>query len=164
MNFAFGAARRLYATGSHPRLMFGPDDVARLRSEVRRGIARTVMDALRTDVARAVEHVLSHDAARMIVEWSDWYDVTCRVLTGLDDLALVAVVDENERALEAVRRVLTAVPAADAAGQKALWHCGATVRLPLAYDLVAKRLPEADRETFTRWTVERPIRDRKSVV
>ena len=45
--FTFGCAADLYRERVHPRVLIGPDDLARLRDRVKRGGGRRLMQALR---------------------------------------------------------------------------------------------------------------------
>ncbi|MBI3987239.1 MAG: heparinase II/III family protein [Lentisphaerae bacterium] len=162
MNFTFGCAENLYAQNGHPRVMLGPADLKRLKQDVRKDPGRRLLAVLCDDMAALIELAFNaEDLTASLATWSDWYhDPVCRLVTALDDVAMAGVLDDDERAIEAVRRVLRAIPEADRRGNRSLWHGGAMLRIFLAYDLVAPNLSQADRLPFVRWAVDKPIRDR----
>lgn len=163
MNFQFACAKNLYVRHVHPRLYCAPDELKRLQNQIRSGNGLLLMAALRKKVrplVRAVEResaklpaMLAHHTVR-----KDPYGGL--ILQYLNDMALVGVLDEDARAINAVVLVLMALPEAEKIGPRDSYSIGwASVGIMQhAYDLVCHRMAEADRAVFTTWTVELCIR------
>ena len=163
VNYGFGCARQLYRDGIHPRLYGGPDDLARLQKKVRTGKGRLLMEALREKVRPLVSAVEREraDLPAMVAHH------TVRtgthgglILSYMNDMALVGVLDQDDRTQDAVVRVLVALPEAEKRGPRDTYGLGwAGVGIvPHAYDLVCHRMLEKDRRMFDDWVVELCIR------
>ena len=100
--YAFGAAKNLYQENVHPRVLLGPDDVARLRDQIRRGDGRKIMSALRRKVQKLVGFVLgAEDLATLLKGDGSHNCEAARISYGIDDLAMVAALDEDADTLSA---------------------------------------------------------------
>lgn len=162
MNFEFGAAGDLYRDHVHPRVLFGPDDIPALRMRAKRGNGRKIMEHLRRKAGYISDWVFeSGDLPKIIANWNITSTGKETLLfLGLIDTAMVALLDENERATEAVRRVLTCAPEARKIGQTGIRRLGYSVgyNMAYAYDIIAPRLSPRDRRLFTQWAVNECIR------
>jgi len=157
MNFDLGAAIELYECGTHPRVLIGPDDLDELKRRIRTGDGRKVMDAMRTWVRPLVARVL--DAARdeQVLEVFGGAYFGTPVCFGLDDVAMVARLDDDEEAREAIRRFLMAMAAAEKAGKEDYAY-GSLRHQGMAYDLLFDLFPDEDREALSEWMVECGVR------
>lgn len=156
--WAFGVASGLYETDARPRVTMGPDDLPRLREQVREGDGLLLMEALRERVEPTIEGI---HAVEEVVPWLAGRSSTTevrpsRVYHQLFDIAFIALIDGDERALEAVRIVLNAAPEVDqltAAGRRR--HAvNSSQNLPLAFDLIHPHLTPEERLRFVAWCEE----------
>jgi hypothetical protein len=143
MNYDFGSARELYAEDLRPRILFGPDDVPRLRALVRRGRGKAVMTAIRERVRPHVEWTLACSdlgaafTDRDIPRGGPAYGA----LGAARDMALVALVDEDADSQEALLRLLGNEDWIEFRARKILPD-------PIAYDIAYDLLPEAARAAY----------------
>lgn len=158
MKFAFGCAKPLYARRVHPRVLASPNDLVALRRQVRTGLRGKLMRALREKVAPLTARVLSSkNLTAMISQWNHgWDQPGTAVIQNLHDIAMVGVLDRNPGAVDAVRRVLNALPEADEIAGRGSKTIGYGMEPPtlLAYDLTHDALDESERERFARWVVD----------
>lgn len=163
MNSKFGCAKQLYQQHTHPRLFCDARDLRRLKNQIRTGIGRKLMDALRTKVRpliKAVEEsadipsMIMHPTLRKVPHGG-------AVLAALADMALVGVLDGEERVIEAVRRVLRAAPEAEAKGPRDRLSLGYSSlgELQIAYDLIHPYMTAEDRAIYTRWAAGISVRE-----
>ena len=143
MNFDFAAAKSLYDKAIHPRITLGPDDLPVLRRRAKTGDGLKVMTALRKRVRLLVKTVLAAEDLTTMLEWKsrNWSDPGILLRMGLDDIAMVAVLDEDADTLEAMRRIFAA--AYSERGIKAN-----IVLSGVAFDLMYHHLPEATRVAY----------------
>ena len=164
MDYSFGAARELYARREHPRVLLGTADLPRLRQILSEGDGRTVIAEVRRRVREAARRVLACPDQEALLALLRTPAGSELVLTGITlpivDAALVALLDDDAEAREAVRRVLAAVPIIDGdPGRPHLsYRFGGTGYLGLAYDLVHAHLSPQERRAYSRWVYERGVR------
>lgn len=162
MDFSFGAARDLYKQHKHPRIFFGPDDVPTLRRRITKGAGLKIMKRLRAKTAPIVDVVLNNDdLPAMIAAWNtDWRQDGTHVVFGMVEVAAVALLDRDQQALEAVRRVLTCTPQAQRLSRPGVRRLGYAVEYNFvyAYDMIADQIPARDRRVFTKWALNEGIR------
>jgi len=162
MDFRFRCAEKLYRDGIHPRVLLGPDDLAALRVRVRSGLGRRLLVGLRRKVRPLVGRTLECDSLpEMIANWCvTWNQPGTNVMFGLHDMAMVAALDGDAEALEAVRRVLGVLPEAERIGRGGRYRMGfgMPLMLPLAYDLACNDLTGPERRRFVRWAAARSVR------
>ncbi len=153
MHFRFGAAADLYEKRRHPRIAFGPDDVARLRERVKTGDGEKVMAALRRKAAILAGEILAAPTAEaLIVGDKSHHSVAARVGQGTDEVGIVALLDHDERAMAAMLRLFQTVIDAP---PKSFRHARVSAAsLSLAYDYLHDRLPEDMRRAFRQLAVE----------
>ena len=132
--FEYGCARALYEQHRHPRLLLGPDDLAALRDECRRGPCRVLLDALLRKVEPVAAGVPGSDEMAAMLAGRSGRTNGWTILTNLHDMALVGWLAEDERVLDAARRALLG---------DAIAHSPADVGA-FAYDLLQPGLSEAD--------------------
>jgi len=135
--YSMGAARALYAKNIHPRVMLGPDDVVQLREQVKRGDGKKIMTALRKKVRRLAGFI--HDADDVVVMMQgdgSHHSKGCQIGRCVTDIALAAVIDENDYLLDAMRRLMQAIADAPAAERKGWAGIG---NLALPYDILHDR-------------------------
>lgn len=158
-----GAAVALYERRVHPRIMLGPDDLAALRERTTAGDGKLLRDGLRAAVRPLVRQVLdAPDLARFIGDW----DHANRkpgspVVLALEDIAMVAVLEDDADATEAMRRIFAASPQAMAhspAGNRSYAMGKAATHLAFAYDLMHTRLTPQERRAFCEWAYTHSIR------
>lgn len=160
--FEFGSAKALYEQRVHPRLLCGAADLERIRVRIRGGYGRRIMDALRQKVAPVVSETIKAGDIIPLVRLRRGPDIGSGLaLPFVADMALAAVLDENDVAVEAVRRVLTAVPEVSRCEPHdrislGYSHCGT---IALAYDLVHAHLPEPDRAIIREWLAGISVRE-----
>jgi hypothetical protein len=163
MNYRFGSAKQLYDQHIHPRLFCTDADLALLRQQVRTGNGRKLMDVLRDKVRPLIQIVedtsdlpssIAHNTVR-----KDGRAVAA--VEALMEIALVSVLDDDRGGIEAVRRILAAVPEAEAKGPRDRLSLGYSSlgQFQFAYDLVHARMTAQEREAYTRWVVEISIRE-----
>ena len=139
--YAFGVARDLYASNVHPRVMLGPDDVVELRRRTGSGDGRKVLDAMRAKVRALADLVEgADDLVALMAGDGTHVSPAARIAHCVDDVAFVAVLDEDERALAVIRAVMRAVCGAEG---KRTWI--APVGLATAYDMLHGCLDAAER-------------------
>jgi hypothetical protein len=112
----FGCAADLYRRGLHPRILVGPDDIARLRRQVRRGDGLKIFNAIRGKIAPVVDRLLAAETPEALDALLDpgksvYESFANRVWNSIHEMAMVAVLADDERALQAARRVLVEAPA-----------------------------------------------------
>ena len=107
MAFTFGCAREIYAARSHPRLLIGPEELSVLRQRSKTGWAREIMEALRFKVARLVMLVeQTDDLPALLAHHTVGTDpMGEHVFQGAGDIAMVAALDEDDRATAAAARI-----------------------------------------------------------
>ena len=161
MNFEFGCARKLYAGNVHPRVMFGPDDVERLRERTRTGHGRKILAAMRRKIAPTVERCLFEDAIGKDPQAAD----ASVIRWMLSDMAMVGVLDECPDTIRAARRALAILPAACGASgdfnnavYSIMYGCH-----PLAYDLLYAQLPAEEARAYSDWVVNACVRPAAAV-
>jgi len=157
MDFDFGAAIKLYENAVHPRVLIGPDDLDELKRRIRSGDGRKVMDAMRTWTRPLVDRVLNAGTEEETREVFGGAYFGTPVCFGLDDVAMVARLDDDEEALEAVRRFLTAMAAAEKAGREDYAY-GSLRHQGMAYDLLFDYLSDEEREAISEWMIECGVR------
>lgn len=154
--FTFGCAADLYRERVHPRVLIGPDDLARLRDRVKRGGGRRLMQALREKVRPLVEAVLAADELpALIADYNRSPEhLGPAIAGGVEEMAMVAALDLDADTIEATRRVLLAAQEADSLSRND-HPCRRVTYLAgwfsLAYDLVAPLLTRRDRRAYTGW-------------
>ena len=155
-SFAFGCATDLYRKRVHPRVLVGPDDLARLRDRVQQGGGRRLMEALRKKVRPLVEATLAaDDLPTLIADYNRSPDhMGPAIAGGVQEMAMVAAIDLDASAIEAARRVLLSAAEADPASRndhpcrRVTYLAGS---FSLAYDLVAPQLAKKDRRAYADW-------------
>jgi len=150
MDYGFGAARDLYKKGAHPRVLLGASDLPGLRRTLARGDGKKIAAAFRKRVRPAVREVLGVGSSGELV------DTEVKGIGLAMDMAMLAVLDDDDGALEAVRRILAACPKFEARGPASgqprhRLACSGGGRLAWAYDLVQPHLSPAERRAVCRW-------------
>ena len=145
MPFAMGCAKKLYEQNLHPRLLCSSEDLARLRLEIRSGFGKKIMDRMRVKVRDVIARIdsaddlaglLSYDRAKIYTSFYRTADVSINVI------AMVAALDGDADAFEAVRRLLYEAPRAGAPGFAATGL--------LAFDILYDRFSEKERRHIVR--------------
>ncbi len=160
-NFAFGAAAALYKQCAHPRLFCDTTMLGHLRAQIAHGYGRRIMEALRQKVRPVVDEVLAAEDVVPLVRLRRGPKIGSGLaLPFVDDLAMVAVLDNDDDTREAVRRVLAAVPEVsrrepDDRISLGFAHGGSVA---LAYDLLFTNLAEAERTVIAGWLAEDSMR------
>jgi len=148
MDYSFGAARKLYEAHAHPRVLLGTNDLPRLRRILRAGDGKTIITAVRERALEDVRGVLEQSSPKDLAQALGSPEGRLRHVAGsaggVTAMALVAVLDEDADALEAVRRLLAATPGAGSA---------------LAYDLVQPALAREERISFCRSVYARGVKE-----
>lgn len=143
VNYSPGCARALYQNAVHPRVMFGPDDMPMLKDRIESGDGLAVMTALRAKVGRLVDVIHAEKDLERLLAWEcrSWNDPGILIRMALQDIALVAALDEEPRTLDALRRVFAI---------SVDWRQKAkpTELSALAYDIAYPLLPEEIRIEF----------------
>ncbi len=155
MSFVFEIAAPLYRQCAHPRLLCDTGDLEQLRTRVREGYGRRIMDALRQKVRPLVAEVLAATDCIPLLQPESGVG-SGNALFFLADLAFVAALDEDPDAREAARRVLTAIPEASRRQKHDRISIGYSHygTVALAYDLLFPRLPKTDRAAISGWLAE----------
>ena len=168
MQFAFGCAAGIYRRKAHPRLFLSPRDVPPLRRTIRTGKARKLMAALRAKVRPLVEAVRDCDdpASMLTHHTTRTHPRGGAVLEGLADIAMVGLLDEDRDAVEAIRRCLAAIPAAELRGPRDTYSLGYASwgNVQTAYDLTWPKLTPAQRKSFARWAADISVRQTLKVL
>ena len=161
MSYAFGSARKLYTARCHPRLHLSAADLEGLRRKTRSGWGQKILDALRRKVGlyvRTVEGI--EDMAEALGPNSRKANAH-GVFANLPDLALVGVLDRDPRIVNAVRRILNAIPETDRRqGRDRLSYAyGGGVTVSVAYDLVHAEMEPSERAELTHWLYTKCVRE-----
>ena len=164
MNYAFGAARKLYRERKHPRVYFGAEDLPRLKELARTPCGKKVFRAFRARVRPAVEQVLKLDTdAAAVSAVNAAPNPYGTFLPATMDMGVLALVDDDAEALEAVRRILKLSPQLeqdtpkDRQARHRLGCCLGGV-LAHAYDLVQPHLSSGERRAFCSWVYRSAVR------
>jgi len=159
MRFEFGCAKKLYERNVHPRVLLGPKDVERLRERVRCGNARKLMNAVRKCTRPCAEEILTCDDILGGEASTKRYErFGAMILDRALDVAIVGVLDEDERCLEAARRIIHLMPdVVERSDYDILVH-GRITPTVHAFDLVHGRLTAEERAAFTDWMLATQVR------
>lgn len=150
MDTAFACAKHLYDRNIHPRVLLGPDDVLTLKRRIHSGKGKKIMDALR----RA-----THPHVKTVLESDDFGG-----LGVAHDMAMIGILDDDQRAIDAVKRVIDRLPEAvarnkgDKSKDDILVH-GALSPALFAFDLIYHHLTSRQRRAFMRWVIESQVRE-----
>ena len=157
-----GAAANLYARKEHPRIVIGPEQLRSLRSEVQAGDAHLIHQGLRATVRRLVRKM--HDAPDLTQFIGDWDHANRKpgseVVLSLHDIAMVAALDDDPDAVEALRRVFAISPKAmthSPPGNRSYAMGKAATQLALAFDLMYAKLTAEERRAFCDWAYTHSI-------
>ena len=162
MDYSFGVARSLYAKAVHPRLLLSPGDVPRLRKLVRAGDGKKIMTVLRQKVRRLVDVANTTPDIVELLAWKSrrWSDHGILIRMGLDDIAMVALLDEDADTIAALKRVFDVCATPRAA------EIGLDLS-PTAYDMAYHLLSEETRKAYREHAValgrKQLIATRKSI-
>lgn len=148
----FGCAAASYPRGIHPRILVDPQDLARLRNRVRRGDGLRVFNAIRKNIAPVVDRLLAAESTEAVNSLLDpgksiYASFANSVANSMHEMAMVAVLADDDRAFAAARRVI-----AEAAPSRRGVYFGYHA---YAYDLLHDRLPPDVRLRYTTESVER---------
>ncbi len=162
MNYQFGAARKLYEDGVHPRIYLGPGDIPKLREICRRDDGQKIMASLRQRVGPIIRSVLdAEDLVSMIAAWNqNWHMPGTRAVGALQDIAMVGVLDTDADAVEVVRRLLAICPDVDKAGRQEgvrRLRYSALGTMAKAYDLIHSELSVEARGAFCDWAFNQGV-------
>lgn len=148
----------------HPRLLLSTVDVRKLRRGVRAGFGRKLLHALRRKVRPFIEQLRSDEKWVAVLHSQSffWPKPEAAFMWALPDIALVGILDEDERAVDTVRRVFRALPSVrqpkGAGGLIDSKYYMPPLFVPYAYDLIACRLSDDERRAYVQWAVEHHIR------
>lgn len=148
ISLEFGASAPLYAKGLHPRLLMGPDEVDKLRAACGAGWCKLVLEQLRRKIAPMVEEIeATSDLAEMMKRGPERKSNArgAHIAACLDDIAIVGLVDKDERVLKAATRVIT----------ETVVHGSNNFNDCLAYDLLASRLTPEQRAKYIQHALTR---------
>jgi len=156
MGFEFGAAKHLYQTNAHPRIFFGRKDLPAIRKNLQTGDGRKIASAFRKRVTAKVENVLAADESELLAGADVMGSPVYRAMSMSFEAGVLAVLDDNENAVEAVRWALRLAPIVEKTppkDQQARHRvgCSAAGTLARAYDLVQPQLSVKERVAFCRW-------------
>jgi len=161
-NFAWRAAAGLYERNVHPRLLLGPRELESLRVRRRTGWPGKLLTSLRRKVRPLVAAVRRAEDLPGRIRFLSSRDDPDRgfIVKAVHDIAMVGVLDEDARTIGAARRVLAAIPDADA---PVCSHPNRLARtsvgdLAFAYDLLCPHMPPAERRAFAKWAAEQSVR------
>ncbi len=159
MNLATGCARTLYARNAHPRVLLGPDDVTRLRRQVRTGRGRKIFDAMRRRVAPIIDRMLAADDMPALIADREHKGAFAQLaFAEALNIAMVGALGDDPRAIEAVRRYLGGLVTCEPLLNYVIFIHGRLTNAILAYDLLHDRLPEPERRTFAEYVIANHIR------
>ncbi|MBI2190476.1 MAG: heparinase II/III family protein [Planctomycetes bacterium] len=166
MNFQLGCAAELYRMRMHPRVLIGPNDLDRLKRRCRAGDGRKLLLGLRRKLDPIVNQMLQgENLSSSLGEAIRKPDFLW--MGNIHDLALTGLVENDDRYLEAARKLLLSLPVAFGHPEKlspGVYGNLAGVYLmcygghPLAYDLLYSQLNPEEISTYCRWVVELCIR------
>jgi len=143
--YSFGAAKKLYQKNVHPRVLLGPDDVTKLRDQIRRGDGKKIMSALRRKVQKLVGFVLDAENLATLLKGDGSHNSeAARISYGIDDLAMVATLDEDPDTLSAMGRLFETTCAPGSGGRVGVSG------MALSYDLLHAHLDDRLRRMYTR--------------
>lgn len=114
----FGSARKLFLHHQHPRLLLGESQLKELTKKCRQGVHRRIVRTMEKDrIEPVVKRLLeSEDLARdlSIYNQSGWHSASARAFASLTDLAFLAASGNRPMMVDAIRRILIALPEAHA--------------------------------------------------
>jgi len=121
MTFGFEVAKSLYTNGMHPRVMLGPQDVIRLRDRTRSGAGRKLLDATRQRNELVVKQIEQLDGEANDSKTGAGLELSYAVLL---EIAMVGVLDQDDRMITAAVKLMNAPQCADGIGltYDLLWH------------------------------------------
>lgn len=153
MKHTFGCAAESYRRGVHPRILLGSDDVACLRRLIRRGDGLKIFNAICERIAPIVDGLLAADTPEALdallspdPKQSFWSSFVNQADNAIHEMAMVAVLADDERALAAARRWMVDVPPEKRVGFG--YHA-------YAYDLLHDRLTADARLRYTTEAIEK---------
>ncbi|MCX5662639.1 MAG: hypothetical protein NTW19_23410 [Planctomycetota bacterium] len=162
MRFDFGAARKAYRLHQHPRLFCDAADIVKIRRQVRTGLAKKLMNALRERVRPLVTAIEeTQDMAGLVGHHTVRKDPRgILAVEGLTEIAAVGVIDEDPRAISAGIRALVALNTVGQQGPRDSYRLayGSIGHIHVAYDLLANHMTPEEQRIFTTWAVEESIR------
>ncbi|MCX5659386.1 MAG: hypothetical protein NTW19_06635 [Planctomycetota bacterium] len=157
MDFSFGSAVKLYQRHTHPRVLFGPDDLPKLKRQVRTGDGRRIMQAIRRKTRPDIDRLLSAAGLAKTIEDAK-RRIDGSIVWNLFDMAMVGALDDDADAIAAAKRGLASLPVAysqpgPANSYTMMYGCH-----PLAYDLLFEHLSEAERAAYANWIIDGCLR------
>ena len=161
MSYGFGVAASLLESKTHPRILFGPAELDRLRKAAQRGAGQKLLTSLRQRVAPLIRTALdTDDLAQTIAQWNQTWDRPGTFLMfGLFDIALVGELDNNDEAIAACKRVFATLPAASDQSRPGVRTLGYAMPVGVvhAYDLLHSRLSTKERRAVVDFLREKSI-------
>ena len=141
---SFNSAADLYESGTHPRLILGPGEVDKLRARIRSGDGALIMEALRRKVGLLVDEFAGHDDVHEVLAGDGSHNsLGARLSYGINDIAMVALLDDDAAAIAAIHRLFDAVISPDAQRGRVGVPC-----LALPFDLLYHTLTPAMRTAY----------------
>lgn len=162
MNYAFAAAKKLYEQNQHPRLFFGKRDLPKLRKSLASGDGKKIVAVFRRSRKRLVRNILEFDTPEALA-FAAGSTHRVGLLGGAPGIAMLAILDNDADAYEAVRLILAASISTEShqekGGQPRLRLGYATTgSLCRAYDMVHAKLTPTERRKFCKWAYEKGVK------
>lgn len=149
----FGCASRFYRQAIHPRVLFGPEELEELRSWVRKGNGKRILDAIHNELRPLIAEALKESVEKLLSPGSKRKaEVASRLLSRLFEFALIGELRGDASALEVSLRVFEFIPEI-ADSSKRREHRGVPLSAFLAYDLLHRELGEKTRRELCEWTL-----------
>lgn len=148
MNLAFGTARSLYLKKQHPRLLTGPEELAALREQIKKGDGRKIWAGVRGKAGRLFDEIAAAgDPAGWLAGDNTWASLSARILFGIDDMAVTALLTGRPAYLGAMKAILRALCAAEPVKSRAGIKLADMAE---AFDLLYDRWSPEERAGFVR--------------
>lgn len=151
MTFNFGSAASFYSAGRHPRLLAGPKDLEAMRRRASSGRGKRIAQALRSWIDPVTDKMLAAADDKGAFEVVKGAGFGTPFVWRVDDIAVMARIDGNDRYVEAVRRALRETVREGLDGGETGYGRGSLQTVSVAYDMLCDHLPESERTRIIEW-------------
>ncbi|MBN4073937.1 hypothetical protein JYT61_00090 [bacterium AH-315-E10] len=118
--YDFATAQSLYKKNIHPRVVLGAKDLDKIRKQVTSGDAKKIMAGLRRRVFPLYDAVHESDNLPVLLTGDgSWNSFGARIYLAIDDMAMVAAIDRDERSMQAMHLIMDSLSNADKLSSRA---------------------------------------------
>ena len=146
MPHRFGCAADSYLRSIHPRILLDPADITRLRKSIRTGDGKKIFAGIVQRVTPIVDQVLAADTPEALEKLLDpaggWASFVTYLENTFHEIAMVAVLTGDERAMAAAKKIFADVKPVTRKGFFFAYHA-------YAYDILYDHLSPEVRLAYT---------------